>query len=76
MWSGPGETNRHTGLVRDAFDALQPVSSGGAYVNFLGDDGADRVRAAYGANYARLAKLKSRFDPDNLFRLNQNILPA
>lgn len=76
MWTDPAENDRHTGLVRDAFDALRPVSMGGAYINFLGDDGADRVRAAYGENYDRLARLKTRMDPSNLFRFNQNIAPA
>jgi FAD/FMN-containing dehydrogenase len=49
----------------------------GAYVNFVGDEGPERVRAAYpGATYDRLAEIKRRYDPDNLFRLNQNIPPA
>ena len=46
------------------------------YVNFLGADEGDRVRAAYGSNYDRLARVKSRYDPDNLFRMNQNIKPS
>lgn len=76
MWTDPVENDRHIGLVRDAFDALRPVSMGGAYINFLGDDGADRVRAAYGDNFPRLQQLKARLDPTNLLRLNQNIPPA
>jgi FAD/FMN-containing dehydrogenase len=48
---------------------------GGVYVNNLGDEGEDRVRAAYGENYERLAALKRKYDPDNLLRLNQNIRP-
>jgi hypothetical protein len=56
--------------------ALRPYAAGGAYVNFMMDEGQDRVRATYRENYDRLAKIKARYDPDNLFRLNQNILPA
>ncbi len=48
----------------------------GAYVNSLGDEGETRVREAYGSNYERLARLKKKYDPSNLFRLNQNIVPA
>ena len=47
----------------------------GAYVNYLDNDDASRVRAAYGPNYDRLAQLKRKYDPDNTFRLNQNIIP-
>ena len=57
--------------------ALAPLSSGGAYVNFLSDAGGDRVRAAYGgALYDRLARLKREYDPANLFSRNQNVRPA
>jgi hypothetical protein len=55
---------------------MQLHSTGGVYVNFLGDEGDKRVRAAYGeAKYERLAALKTRYDPDNVFRVNQNIRP-
>ncbi len=47
-----------------------------AYVNYLGDEGPSAVKASYGANYARLAELKAKYDPDNFFRFNQNIVPA
>ncbi len=57
-------------------DALHPYSAGGGYVNFMMDEGQSRVRASYGGNYERLAEIKGTYDPDNLFRVNQNILPA
>jgi hypothetical protein len=55
---------------------LHPTSAGGAYVNFLMDEGQDRVKAAYRGNYDRLAQIKERYDPDNIFHVNQNIQPA
>jgi hypothetical protein len=60
----------------DYWEALHPHSAGGAYVNFLMEEGQDRVRATYRGNYDRLAEVKRRYDPDNLFRVNQNISPA
>jgi FAD/FMN-containing dehydrogenase len=59
----------------DYFDALHPHSMGGAYVNFMMDEGQERVRATYGDNYERLAQIKRKYDPNNLFRINQNIQP-
>jgi FAD/FMN-containing dehydrogenase len=58
------------------WQALHPYSAGGAYVNFLMDEGRDRVRATYGANYDRLARTKATHDPHNVFQVNQNITPA
>jgi FAD/FMN-containing dehydrogenase len=61
----------------DYFDAVHPYSAtGGAYVNFMMDEGQDRVKAAYRANYGRLSRIKAQYDPDNTFRVNQNIQPA
>jgi FAD/FMN-containing dehydrogenase len=58
------------------WDALHPYSLGGAYTNFMMDEGSDRVRASYGTNYDRLARIKKRYDPSNLFHVNQNIQPS
>src|SRR5918998_3911478 len=57
-------------------EALHPYSAGGAYVNMMMDEGQERVRASYGANYDRLARVKAIYDPENVFRVNQNIQPA
>ena len=70
----------NSGLIRDwtvdYWDATHPYSAGGAYVNFMMDEGHARVRATYGDNYPRLAAAKATYDPGNLFRVNQNIEPA
>jgi FAD/FMN-containing dehydrogenase len=58
------------------WEALHPTSAGGAYVNMMMDEGQDRIRAAYGPNYERLAQIKRRYDPENVFSVNQNIAPA
>jgi hypothetical protein len=60
----------------DYWEALHPYSAGGAYVNFMMDEGQERVQATYRGNYARLAAIKEKYDPDNVFRVNQNIRPA
>jgi FAD/FMN-containing dehydrogenase len=70
------EAERHIAWARDFFDAMQSHAGGRVYLNFLGEEGADRVRQAYGAgNYERLVELKRTYDPTNFFRLNQNIEP-
>jgi Berberine and berberine like len=75
-WALPGDPGPHVAWTRKLWEAMQPFSAGGAYVNFLGDEGSDRVRAAYGEpTYRRLVSLKKAYDPDNAFRLNQNIAP-
>ena len=77
MWEPAGDGARHVAWVRGTHEAMLPHSTGGVYVNALGEEGAGRVRAAYGpATYARLVRLKDRYDPTNLFRLNQNIPPS
>jgi Berberine and berberine like len=74
----PAEDPRHIAWVREFWSAIRPFSSGGTYVNFLTEDAdQDRVRAAYGPRlYDRLARIKARYAPENLFRANQNIRPA
>jgi hypothetical protein len=76
-WAGPAEDDAaQIGWAQDLYAAVEPFTTGGAYVNFL-SAGDERVRAAYGdANYDRLARLKSVWDPTNFWRLNQNIPPA
>jgi hypothetical protein len=62
--------------TRDYWEELHPTSAGGAYVNFLMNEGQDRVKASYRGNYARLTQVKERYDPDNTFHINQNIQPG
>jgi FAD/FMN-containing dehydrogenase len=62
--------------ARDYWQELHPTSAGAAYVNFMMDEGQGRVRASYGDNYDRLARIKRSYEPDNVFHVNQNIQPA
>ena len=76
-WHDPRESEKHREWTRNLEIAMRPFSTGGVYVNFLGEEGEDRVRSAYTpAKYGRLAALKSRYDPTNFFRMNQNVKPA
>ena len=74
-WRDPSSDKQHVEWAKHAFDATAPFASGTAYVNFMPGDEGDRVQSAYGENYARLTEIKRRYDPNNLFRLNQNIVP-
>ena len=76
MWADPAESERHIRWTREFSEAMEPFSTGGVYVNYLGEEGEERVRAAYGLNYERLVALKNKYDPTNFFRLNQNIKPT
>jgi FAD/FMN-containing dehydrogenase len=76
-WTEPHEDARHIDANRALAAALEPWSSGGAYINFLGDEGMARIRESYGeSTYERLTQLKRTYDPENFFRRNQNIPPA
>lgn len=75
-WDDQADDQRCIGWARDFFNASAPFASSGVYVNFLTADEGDRVRTAYGANYDRLAQVKRKYDPANLFSTNQNIKPA
>ena len=72
----PANAEVITQWTRDYFADLHAMSAGGTYVNFMMDEGEDRVRAAYRGNYERLAQVKGRYDPENMFHVNQNIPPA
>jgi FAD binding domain/Berberine and berberine like len=72
----PANVDAISAWSKEYYEALHPFSAGGAYVNMMMEEGQDRVEAAYGENYARLAKVKAEYDPDNLFHVNQNIKPA
>jgi FAD/FMN-containing dehydrogenase len=75
-WREPADERRSIDWARKLFAEAAPYATGGVYVNFMPEDETDRVSSAYGANYARLAALKAKYDPDNLFRLNQNVQPS
>jgi FAD/FMN-containing dehydrogenase len=76
VWVDPKDAEPNLKWVGEFWSAVRPFLSGRAYVNYLGQEGADRVREAYGPNYQRLVALKKKYDPTNFFRLNQNIPPS
>ena len=78
-WEDPGESEVHIKWARDLSAAVFPHSTGGVYINDIGresEEGADVIQSAFGANYPRLVELKNKYDPNNLFRHNQNIRPT
>jgi FAD/FMN-containing dehydrogenase len=77
LWADPAETDENIGWTRELWEAMRPHTSEAAYLNYVGDEGEERVRLSYGrANYQRLVALKQKYDPTNFFRLNQNIAPG
>ena len=75
-WEDPSEDAKCITWAREFFKMAAPHAAGGVYINFLNEDESDRIAEAYGQNYARLAQVKAQYDPDNLFRTNQNIRPS
>jgi hypothetical protein len=76
MWDDPADNEKNIAWVREYHKALEPFSTEGGYVNFMDGDDQSRIRANYRGNYERLSEVKAKYDPANLFRLNQNIQPA
>ena len=77
LWTDPAQNDANIAWVRETWSRIQPFAAGGVYVNELGeDDGADRVRMAYGLNYDRLQQIKAKYDPENLFCQTANIAPV
>jgi FAD/FMN-containing dehydrogenase len=76
-WIEPADDERHLAWVNEVTEGMQPFTTGGVYLNFMADVGEAPVRAGYGSSkYDRLSALKKTYDPDNVFRFNQNITPA
>jgi hypothetical protein len=75
QWVDPGESQRHIGWARGLADSMRPFSSGAYFLNFLGEEGEDTIKAAFGPNYDRLKVIKMKYDPENFFCMNQNIKP-
>lgn len=75
-WEDPNADERRIAWCRGLFDAATPYATGGVYVNFMAEGEAQRVKAAYGDSYEKLVELKRKYDPSNMFRLNQNIKPS
>ncbi len=76
QWADPSDSEENIRWTRAFFKAMQPFFESGVYVNNLGEEGEDRVKEAYGEHYEQLVALKDKYDPTNLFRLNQNIRPT
>ena len=73
-WEDAGDDDKCVAWAREFYEATEPFATGGVYVNFI-SDGEERIAGAYGANYDKLVKVKAKYDPENFFRLNQNIAP-
>jgi FAD/FMN-containing dehydrogenase len=76
QWANPADSEENVRWTRELFEAMQPFVGKGVYVSNLGEEEGDRVKEAYGEHYERLVALKDRYDPTNLFRLNQNVKPT
>jgi hypothetical protein len=76
QWDDPRDAERHATWARALFDAVRPFAERAVYVNDLGEEGPDRVREAFGANFGRLARVKAAYDPYNLFAATQNVPPS
>jgi hypothetical protein len=76
QWTDPAESERHINWTRQVAETIRPFSSGAFFLNFLGEEGEDTIKAAFGPNYERLQAIKKKYDPTNFFQINQNIKPA
>ena len=75
-WADPADSDYEIAWVRDTFAAIEPFSTGGAYSNFMEGDETSNDQVAYGSTLRRLQAIKAVYDPENIFRLNQNIAPV
>lgn len=71
----PANREKITSWAKEYWEAMHPHSAGGAYINFMMEEGQDRIKSSYGENYQKLAKIKAKYDPSNFFRVNQNVVP-
>ena len=71
----PTKAGEITAWAKGYWEAMRPYTLGGSYINFLMDEGVERIKATYRENYDRLTEIKKKYDPDNFFRINQNIKP-
>ena len=76
MWADAGENEAQIAWTRKVADAMKPWAQEGTYLNYLSDEGEDRVKESFGDHYKRMEDLKNKYDPTNFFRLNQNIKPT
>ena len=76
LWTNPADSEANIRWTREFYDAMKPFMANAVYLNYIGDEGEDRVKEGYGKKYERLANLKRKYDPENIFRNNQNIIPA
>jgi hypothetical protein len=73
--SNPGKAGALTAWAKGYWEAVHPYTLGGAYINFMMDEGVERIKATYRDNYGRLTEIKRKYDPENFFRISQNIKP-